>query len=162
MNDSSTEPSDPALDAALFADLRRMWELADPMPPDLPDRALFALDLEQLDLDFELLRLVSAEEGLGVRTAAPDVNTITFSGPSVTVMMRVTDNGRGRRRLDGWLAPTQPLRVAVHHADGACDAEVDPRGRFIVSDLPAGMTRLVLSPTEDPQARPLVTPTVEI
>lgn len=157
-----SQPTAEPDDAALFADLRRMWERADPMPDDLPDRVLLALDLEQVDMDFELLRLVTAEQEVSVRSAVTDVNTITFSGASVTVMVRVSDTGRGRRRLDGWLAPTQPLSVTVHHADGSCDTEVDDRGRFVVSDLPAGRTRLVLAPTEDPQATPFITPTVEI
>lgn len=159
VHDPTTEPAD----AALFIELRRMWQWADPMPDDLPDRVLFALDLEQLEMDFELLRLVTAtEHDAAVRSAVTDVSTITFSGPSVTVMMRVSVTGRGRRRLDGWLAPTQPLRVTVHHADGARDTAVDDRGRFVVEDLPAGMTRLVLSPADDPQATPFITPTVEI
>lgn len=158
VSNSTTEPGD----AALFTDLRLMWQQADPMPDDLPDRVLFALDLEQLDVDFELLRLVTAEEGLGVRGALTDVNTITFSGPSVTVMVRVSDIGQNRRRIDGWLAPTQPLSITVHHADGSRDTEVDERGRFVLSDLPAGMTRLVLTPTDDTQATPFITPTVEI
>lgn len=159
MNQQSYEPGD----RALLADLRVMWEQADPMPEDLPDRVLFALDVEPLDMDFELLQLVTAaEEDLSVRSAMTDVNTITFSGPSVTVMIRVSETGSGRRRIDGWLAPTAPLTVTIHQAKGSVEAKVDDRGRFVVSDLPAGMTRLVLTPVDDPDASPFITPTVEI
>lgn len=153
------EPSD----AELFAGLRHMWEKADPMPADLPVRVLFALDLDQLDMDFELLRLVSsARDDLTVRSAATDVNTITFSGPSITVMMRVSQMPSGRRRLDGWLAPSKPMTVTVHHAEGSVEAAVDERGRFVANEIPAGLTRLVLAAAGDPEASPFITPTVEI
>jgi hypothetical protein len=153
---------EPGSDAQLFADLRGMWEEVDPMPADLPDRVLFALDLEELDVDFELLRLVSsAQEDLSVRSAATEVNTITFSGPSVTVMVRVTEMPSQRRRLDGWIAPSTPVVVTVHHADGSAEAVVDARGRFVVDDIPAGLTRMVLAPTEEGSS-PFITPTVEI
>jgi hypothetical protein len=123
---------------------------------------LFALDLEELDVDFELLRLVaSAEEELGVRSAATDVNTITFSGPSLTVMVRVSEMPSERRRLDGWIAPSTPAVVTIHHANGSSEAVVDTRGRFVVDDIPAGMTRLVLAPTDEGSS-PFITPTVEI
>lgn len=159
MNQQRHHPAD----AELFAHLRRMWQQADPMPDDLPDRVLFALDLEQLDMDFELLRLVSTHEAdLSVRSAMTDVHTITFSGPSITVMLRVSEVGVGRRRIDAWLAPSSPLVVTVHHAGGSTDVDVDERGRFVVGDIPAGMTRLVLTPVHDPQAAPFITPTVEI
>lgn len=149
-------------DAQLMTDLMHMWERADPMPADLPERVLFALDLEALDLDFELLRLVeNAERDLSVRGGTATVNTITFSGPSVTVMVRVSELSGTRRRLDGWLAWTAPLRVTVHHAEGTCEPPVDERGRFVAEDIPAGMTRLVLTAADD-QATLCITPTVEI
>lgn len=157
------KPADDTSDAELFADLRRMWQLADPMPSDLPDRVRFALEVEQLDMDFELLQLVSTtQDELSVRSATTDVNTITFSGPSLTVMMRVSETGPERRQIDGWLALTTPMAVAVHHPTGSVDAEVDQRGRFVVRDLPPGPTRLVLTPVDEPQAKPFITPTVEI
>ncbi|MGI8694995.1 MAG: hypothetical protein ACR2JK_19180 [Geodermatophilaceae bacterium] len=158
MNSAMPEPGD----AQLMTDLKRMWERVDPMPGDLPDRVLFALDLEELDVDFELLRLVeNAERDLSVRNTAT-VNTITFSGPSVTVMLRVSELSGSRRRLDGWLAWTAPLRVTIHHEEGTCEPLVDERGRFVAEDIPAGMTRLVLTAADDDQAPLCITPTVEI
>lgn len=159
MNQPTYGPSD----AELFADLRGMWQRADPMPSDLPGRVLFALELEQVEMDYELLRLVATtQDELSVRSAATDVNTITFSGPSVTVMVRVHEAGADMRSIDGWLAPTSPLSVTVHHPQGSVEAQVDERGRFVVSDLPSGLIRLVLAPVDDPQATPFITPTVEI
>lgn len=155
----SQDPSDTELASAL----KSMWEHEDPMPADLPDRVLFALDLEQLDMDFELLRLLSSvEEDRSVRGHTTEVNTITFSGPSVTVMVRVNRLTGSRRRLDGWLAAPAALRVTIHHSEGTAAPEVDERGRFVASDLPAGMTRLVLTPADDEGGTPCITPTVEI
>lgn len=158
-----TRPLHERSDAELLGELSQLWDRADPMPADLPERVLFALDLEELDLEFELLRLVSgAAQDLSVRNATTEVNTITFSGPSVTVMLRVSELSSSRRRLDGWLAWTAPLRVVIHHSEGTHEAEVDVRGRFVAADIPAGMTRLVLTPIGDDQASPCITPTVEI
>jgi hypothetical protein len=158
------KPADDTRDDELLADLRRMWQHADPMPSDLPDRVLFALELEQLDVDFELLQLVSSarEEDAGVRSTTTDVSTITFSGPTVTVMIRVRETRPDRRQIDGWLAPTTPTRVTVHHPGGRSEVEVDDRGRFVLDDVPSGLTRLVLAYTDDPRAKPFATPPVEL
>lgn len=157
------KPANGTGDDELLADLRRMWQHADPMPRDLPDRVLLALELEQLDVDVELLQLVSsAREDAGVRSATTDVSTVTFSGPTVTVMIRVRETGPDRRQLDGWLAPTRPTRVTVHHPGGRAEVEVDARGRFVLDDIAAGLTRLVLASTDDPRAKPFATPPVEL
>ncbi len=148
-------------DSVLFAELRGMWERLDPMPDTLPDQVLFALDLDQLDLDMELLHIVSVAEddpALAVRSA-DEMDTITFSGGDITVMVRVSSVHGTRRRLDGWLAPTADLRITVHHSRGRCEATVDGRGRFVAEDIPAGMTRLVL---EGSGAGKYVTPTVTL
>lgn len=159
MNRTSPEPAD----GQLLGGLKALWERADPMPPDLPDRVLFALELEDLDGDFELLRLVTnAAEDLSVRSAATELNTITFSSPSVTVMLRITALRGSRRRLDGWLAAPAALLVKIRHSQGTHEADVDGQGRFVAADLPAGLTRLVLTPAGDEHASPILTPTVEI
>lgn len=152
-------------DATVLARLRRMWERADPAPDDLADRVLFALELEDLDTEFELLRLTErGDAAVGARASRQsDVTSITFSGPSLTVMLAVGASGE-RRRVDGWLAPAGPSRVVVHSAEGERETFADETGRFVLESVPTGMLRLVVHP--EPGAAgagtPFLTPTVEI
>lgn len=152
-------------DATVLARLRSLWERVDPAPDDLADRVLFALELEDLDTEFELLRLVEqADASVGARASRPsDVTSITFSGPSLTVMLAVGASG-DRRRVDGWLAPASPSRVVVHCADGELEAAADETGRFVLESVPSGMLRLVVHPEPgaDGTSTPFLTPTVEI
>ena len=121
------EPSDDKL----FADLRRMWEKADPMPADLPVRVLFALDLDQLDMDFELLHLVStARDDLTVRSAATDVTVRARPAPRTMAddaTAAAPPTRRARPRPTGELPASNgvegrcggasfPRHVAVSHA----------------------------------------------
>lgn len=160
-------PVDDAGDAETLRDLRHLWAALDPMPADLPGRVLLALNAESgdpdVDLDIELLLLVAqADRTRGVRTAEVTLDTMTFAGPSLEVMIRVSVHAGGRRRLDGWLTPTTPMRLTVHHAEGGCESLVDTRGRFVVEDVPAGLTRIRLTPTEPAPVKSYVTPSIEI
>ena len=154
-------------DATLLSRVRRMWERADPAPEHLADHVLFALELENLDTEFELLRLTERDTALaGARASrgtASDVTHITFSGPSLTVMLAVAHAG-DRRRVDGWIAPAARTRVVVHSAEGEAETVADETGRFVLESVPAGMLRLVFHPEPDADGAdtPFITPTVEI
>jgi hypothetical protein len=102
-------------DLALLRAVHDMWEMADPVPADLADRALFTLQLE--DLEFELMRLHDTLAPLGAR-GPETVSTVTFAAESLTVMVTVTDSGPHRRRIDGWLAPGAALRVELRTPRG--------------------------------------------
>ncbi len=158
-----SRPVGDAGDAETLRDLRHLWDMIDPMPPDLPGRVLFALTADDVDLDVELLlRVAGADHSTTVRAAHVTLDTMTFAGPSLTVMIRVSVHDGGRRRLDGWLTPSTPMQLTVHHAEGTCESRVDTLGRFVAEDVPAGLTRLVLTPHEAVGARSYVTPSIEI
>lgn len=154
-------------DAILMRRVRGMWEQLDPPPADLADRVLFALELEDLDTEFELLRLTERSDALaGVRArrgSTSDATHITFSGEHLTVMLAVASLDTDGRRLDGWLAPASEARVVAHTATGERETVADATGRFVLQDVPAGMLRLVFFPAVgDDTATPFVTPTVEV
>jgi hypothetical protein len=170
-------------DSALLGQLRGMWITLDPMPADLVDRVLFTLRLE--DLEVELMRLHEAAEPAGARGGGPDsragmgpetAGTITFSSASLTVMLAVTADGAGVRRVDGWLAPAAALRIEVRAAgrvsgrvsgrggDGIRHTMADDDGRFSF-EAPAGLVQLVIQPTEGAAVeldRPVATPAVQL
>ena len=154
-------------DANLLTRVRRMWERADPAPEHLADHVLFALELENLDTEFELLRLTERGDAFAgsraPRGTASDVTHITFSGSALTVMLAVGAAGK-QRRVDGWIAPAARARVVVHSAEGERETTADETGRFVLESVPAGMLRLVFHPEPDGEdsGTPFITPTVEI
>jgi hypothetical protein len=155
-------------DGVLLASLRTMWDDADPMPADLVDRIVFTLQIS--DLEVELMRLHEAMEPAGVRgIGAETAGTITFSSTSLTVMLTVTGDGAGLRRVDGWLAPAAALRVELRldpcQGDHVRHTVADDDGRFSFDDAPAGLVQLRIHPTDDAVLaleRPVVTPAVQI
>ena len=48
----------------VFDDLAQMWERRDPMPDGLIDKVLVAMELENLDAEYELLHLVERSREL--------------------------------------------------------------------------------------------------
>ena len=154
-------------DAILMGRVRGMWERLDPPPGDLADRVLFALELEDLDTEFELMRLTERSDALaGARAArgtTSDVTHITFAGEHLTVMLAVAGLDTDGRRIDGWVAPASAARVVAHTATGDRETVADATGRFVLENVPAGMLRLVFYPvTDDGTDTPFITPTVEV
>lgn len=131
-------PQEPDL-----GDLRAMWELLDPVPADLADRAAFALeeDLVAADLEVQLLRL--QEETGAVGSRGDRVRTITFGGDALTVMIALSDVDGGYR-VDAWVAPGGRRRVQVRTAAGDRDTACDDTGRSTVPLVPVGHLPLVL------------------
>jgi hypothetical protein len=148
-------------DDQLLADLRDLWQAADPAPADLAERVLFTLQLEALqpaDVDFELLRLCEAVEPVGAR-GHESARTLTFEGDSLTVMVTVSGPGAAPRRLDGWIAPAGELRVELRTGRGSTETTADTGGRFAFTDVASGLVQLVLHPPGGP---PMVTPALTL
>lgn len=132
-------------DVELLARLAQTWAEHDPVPPDLAERSLVAIGMD--DLDLELLLLADRSDDLAGARGVETARTLTFSGDSVSVMITITPSRRHRFRLDGWVAPLGGGRVHVRHATGRdLDGDVDSDGRFVLQDVPAGMVQLVYHP----------------
>ncbi|ASW55545.1 hypothetical protein [Plantactinospora sp. KBS50] len=149
-------------DRALLAELRSMWETADPVPADLATRALFLLELD--DLDVELMSPSQELATAGAR-GAESISTITFASDQLTVMVTISHSGPQRHRLDGWLAPGVALRVDLRAGSEVRENVADANGRFVFTDVPSGFFQLVIHPTDHPAVRltrPLVTPATQL
>ena len=96
------------IDWGLLTQVKDMFATADPMPCDLPERIQFALAWRYLEA--ELARFVNTgEESVVGARGAEESWTVTFDSDSLTIMIRVDANPDGTARVDGWLAPPQPL-----------------------------------------------------
>jgi hypothetical protein len=146
----------PEEDARLLAELAAALELADPAPRGMTDRIRFAMDLD--DLEFEVARWQREEALAGVRgSVAPD--TITFTVGDLTVMVSLAAASNGNR-FDGWLVPggahTVEVRVEGHDP---VTATADEGGRFVLDDVPKGITQIVVH-VAGQRPRSVVTPTI--
>ncbi|THV43187.1 carboxypeptidase regulatory-like domain-containing protein [Glycomyces buryatensis] len=143
----------------------------DPIPEDLDERVLFALELEA-ELDARVasisqndLVLVRGEADLAVGQGDPA--SITFDCETVTVMVTPRPAATGEVRLDGWIGPEGTYEVEIRSPEGTKRASSDETGRFVLEALPHGqMFQLVIRPDEVLQREGLpavvVTPAVRL
>ena len=71
---------------------------------------------------------------------------LEFRHGSRSIMVRVSDLGGGRRRIDGWIAPASPLLVRLEQDDDDFTTAASAEGRFDFADIPAGRTRMWFQP----------------
>ncbi|HEX6358019.1 carboxypeptidase regulatory-like domain-containing protein [Actinophytocola sp.] len=149
-------------DDELMAEVARLVNELDPPPPGLVERAQFAVALEDIDHEVELLEVAQWADSrtlAGVRGGLP--GTITFFVGDLTVMVNVTRTGE-RQRIDGWLVPAGAHGVEVRVADhGSTITTADEGGRFVLTEVPRGTTQLLVRMNAD-QSRTVVTPTVDL
>jgi hypothetical protein len=158
-------PADGPLDDTdleILAEIRDMFQAADPMPSDLPERIRFSLALR--DLEIEVARLVAEEDQRVLAVRGPEQSrTITFDSDSLTIMIRIDQNRDGTARVDGWLAPPLRREIELKTAGGSLSAASDEQGRFAFASVPQGTAQLVARPA-GPEAtgsgRSVVTPTL--
>jgi hypothetical protein len=137
-------------DDSLLDSIRELFEAADPMPPDLPERIKFMVALRQLDAEVAWLVTAEAEAGLAAR-GTEESRTITFDSDSLTIMIRI-DSGPGESiRVDGWLAPPQCRRVEMRMGDASIAVMADVAGRFVFHDVPRGTARVIVHAPENGQ-----------
>src|SRR6266851_1169619 len=156
---SADEPLDD-VDFGLLDDIRELFEAADPMPADLPERIRFFLALR--DLEIEVARLAAEEDLAAVAVrGAEQSRTITFDSDSLTIMIRIEANQDGTARVDGWLAPSQCRDIEMRTASESLVVASDEQGRFAFTRVPRGSAQLVVRPADRGPAgagRSVVTP----
>jgi hypothetical protein len=141
------EPLD-GTDLALLAGIRELYQAADPMPADLPERIRFSLALPDLEYEVALLSAGEDQRLLAAR-GAEQSRTITFDSDSLTIMIRIDANSDGTARMDGWLAPPQRRRIDLRLADGTLLAVADDNGRFVFGRVPRGSAQLIVRADEE-------------
>ncbi|WP_051325846.1 hypothetical protein [Glycomyces tenuis] len=166
-----TEPLD-SCDRRILAVIDELHDRDDPIPDDLNERVLFALELEA-ELDARVagisrpagFTLVRGDTELTVGQGDPA--SITFDCEAVTVMVTPRPVAVQELRLDGWIGPEGGYVVEIRSPEGTRRATTDESGRFVLEGLPHGeMFQLVIRPDEALQREGLpavvVTPAVRL
>jgi hypothetical protein len=157
-----TADHDPAAaDAALFGQLRGMWQTLDPVPPGLADRMVAAVAIEDLTREWTLLTLLDGRDLAAVRGES-DTLILQFSDGTSSVMLHVSMTEDGQRRVDGWIDPPA-LEVRLSQGETEWGATPSEGGRFEIEGVTAGLCRLrmVIQPPEG-ALREVMTPQFEV
>jgi hypothetical protein len=138
-----------------------LYSRLDPVPGGLVDRINFGITLDAVNA--EIAELQRSGELAGVRSDnAAEVQNVTFTSASLTLMITISPVSADRARVDGWVAPGGGVTVELRSADGTLTQLADSNGRFVFDHAPRGLTQfLVRSPGSDPRP-PVVTPSIEI
>ena len=154
-----------ARDRVILASLATAYDHLDPPPEDLAARATFAVAMTELEA--EVAALVQADdhdrELAGVRSAdASAARSITFASDDHTLTLQVGRRGRGRRRVDGWIAgdATRAASVGLRLVDTTIEVDVSSDGRFVVEDLAEGLAQLSVRAADGSAL--LVTPSFQL
>jgi hypothetical protein len=155
-------PADESLDDVdleLLESIREIFQAADPMPADLPERIRFLLALRGLEVEVARLAAEERQPSLAARGAEMS-RTITFDSDSLTIMIRIDPNPDGTVRVDGWLAPPQRREIEMKTTANSLTVASDEQGRFAFARVPRGTAQLVVRPDSEQSGagRTVVTP----
>ncbi|MDN5797878.1 MAG: hypothetical protein L0H79_19330 [Intrasporangium sp.] len=153
-------------DFATLGHLRDLYDRADPVPAGLGERLKFAITVQALHAEVAELTqsALLATRGTSRQVESTRIDSVTFSAPSVGLMVSVSqsEDREGHVRIDGWVTRPGAVVEAVME-DRAVTAGADANGRFVVHDLPHGPIHFVIRvDPSDPKARPVITPTIEV
>jgi hypothetical protein len=163
-----TEPTDERLDEVdgqILDQVKRLYEVHDPPPPDLEERVRFAISLERADVEIARLN-TELFIGSGARVGESS-HTSTYDAESRTIMITLGETPDGRVRVDGWLAPAAALRVELRMAGAGRDEPAssnmvmsDDAGRFVFDRVRHGVAQLLVHPPEEAGSPTVVTPSL--
>jgi hypothetical protein len=139
--DRNIEPAD----ATLVERLRPLVERDDPVPPEVVAAAQAALTWQRIDAELAELAGDSLSVAAGVRGAAARLLTYQAGGITIEVEVVTADD---RVRILGQLVPPQPAHLRVEQPAGPVEVTADALGRFRVTGLTPGPTRLWCAPID--------------
>jgi hypothetical protein len=150
-----------ATDLRLLDELSQLYETLDPVPGGLVERVQFGITLDALHA--EIAELQRSVDLAGVRSDnATHAQTITFTSASLSIMITVSPTSADLARIDGWVTPGGRVAVELRSERGVTREFADEDGRFVFEDVRRGFVQFVVRPNEDPDTRPVVTPSIEI
>lgn len=148
------------VDLEILTQLREALDRADPMPADLDERVQFALTVQALHAEIAELQRVPGEL-TGVRSHDYErVDTVTFTGTSMSAVVTTTQIDHESARVDGWIdGPV--AEVELRERNRTSTVSVDDEGRFAFGHVERGLIQLVFR-FADPEVSPVITPSMEV
>lgn len=156
----AAQPID-ADDERALALIRSHLTAVDPVPGDLAERVKFAMTVASLEA--EVAHLMSETSMAGtVRTTEYDrATTVTFESDGLSIMVTLEEADRGTTTVRGWV--TAPgAEVELRERSRSATTTADDEGRFVFDGVERGTVHLVIRHHDEPGARPVITPGIEI
>lgn len=148
-------------DEAVLQRIANAYAAEDPVPDGLVDRLQFAITLDALHAEIAELQRMDGLVGARGETAA-DVQSVTFSSQSLTIMITVTPIGPDVVRIDGWAADAPGVSIELKTSQDRRQTVADDDGRFVFDDVPRGMAQFLVRHSEGSGRPSVVTPSLEI
>lgn len=141
--------------------IRAHLELVDPVPGDLAERVKFAMTVASLEAEVAHLMNEGSMAG-SVRTTEYDrATTVTFESDGLSIMVTLEEGDRGTTTVRGWV--TSPgAEVEMRERSRSTQTSADDEGRFVFEGVERGTVHLVIRHHDEPGARPVITPGIEI
>lgn len=147
-------------DDALLAMIRRDLQASDPPPAGLVDRITFAMTVAGLEA--EVAELMAEPAPAAVRTTTYErASTITFESSGLSVMVTIAPGGYRIWSLRGWLS-VPSTEVELRERTRSHSTVSDTEGRFVFEGIEGGTVHLVIRRLDGPDARPVITPGIEL
>lgn len=149
-----------AQDERALALVRAHLELEDPVPVGLTERVKFAMTVASLEA--EIAHLMNDNLVGATRTTEYDrATTVTFESEGLSIMVTLEPVERDVVRVRGWV--TAPgADVELRERSRSQEATADDEGRFVFERVDHGTVHLVIRRHDEPGARPVITPGIEI
>jgi hypothetical protein len=160
VDELASQPIDERDEAAL-RQIAETFAAADPVPAGLVDRLKFAITLDALHAEISELQRTGHLVGARGETRS-DVQTVTFTSQSLTMMITATPTGPDVVRIDGWAADAPGISVELKTSADSRDVVADDDGRFVFEDVPRGMAQFVVRHPEGSTLPRVVTPSLEL
>ena len=149
------------VDLRALAMLRTVWQASDPVPSGLAERAKFAMSVAALEAEVAEITTLTAETA-GVRSTVYDrASTVTFSSDQLSAMISIEIVDGGTARVSGWVT-NGPTHVELRERSRTQETTTDDEGRFTFVSVERGLAHLVMRRLDDDDARPVITPAIEI
>lgn len=156
----AAEPMD-ADDVRALALVRTHLATVDPVPAGLTERVKFAMTVASLEAEVAHIINEGAMAG-SVRTTEYDrATTVTFESDGLSIMVTLEEASRGTTTVRGWV--TAPgAEVELRERARSTTTSADDEGRFVFEGVERGTVHLVIRHHDEPGARPVITPGIEI
>jgi len=134
----------------------------DPVPTGLVEDIVTAIAIDSLDAEIAELQSQLLEPAGARGTQSSQVQSLTFSSSSLTLLIKVTPSSPDHVRIDGWAAPGAGAVVELVQNATVTRAVADQDGQFVFDEVAHASTRFVVHPVDPDRTRIVKTPDVTI